>query len=238
MIKATCIYRYKDKRGNIIGYCLQAGDTPKDFSADEVKKLIKNKKISVDNLVLTKDNKLRLKEMCGIEIPEKDLGYRTLDSVGRDLLGFWTDENTVYNESTKTGALLKVGKSYWEIKYQPSGVKRIGVWVAEGWTISGYSVDKCISELNKAYNLIEKYYKEDNKEPLEKELGYDIKIYCTSTLNGHIWLMGSPKWITNKYELDSVINDFESCKFRVLEIRKQLGWDKKGSFLKGLFEGI
>ena len=238
MIKATCVYRYKDNNGNIVGYCLQAGNTPKDFSAEEVKNLIKRRKISVDNLVLTKDNKLRLKENSVMEIPERDLGYRTLDSAGRDMIGFWTDENTVYNESTKSGALLKVGKSHWEIKYQPSGVKRIGVWVAEGWTIQGYSVDKCIAELNKAYSLIEKYYKENNKEPLEKELDYDIKVYCTPTLNGQIWLMGSPIWLKNRYELDSVINDFEACKFRVLEIRKQLGWDKKGSFWKGLFEGI
>ena len=238
MIKATCVNRYKDNQGNIIGYCLKSGQVAKDFSSEELKELIKNRKVSVDNLTLTRDNKLRLKDGVQTDIPEKNAGYRCFDDVGRDLMGFWTEDSTVYNESTKTGALLKVSKSYWEINYQPTGVTRIGVWVAEGWTISCHSIDKCINELKKAANIIDEYYSKGNKAPLEKELNYDIKVFCTPTLNGQVWLMGSPIWLRNYQDIDRVIEDFENAKFRVLEIRKQLGWDKKGSFLKGLFEGL
>ena len=238
MIKATCIHRYKDKSGNIIGYCLKANQICKNFSAEELKHLIKNRKISVDNLTLTRDSKLRLKEGVSIEIPEKEVAYVSFDNTGRDLIGFWTDDNTVYNERTKTGGLLKVSRSYWEFKYQPERQRRVGVWVAEGWVVSGNSIDKCIKELHKAYSIIEDYYKTDKKTPLEKELDYDIKVYCTPMLNGQIWLMGSPVWLRNTYDLQRVIEDFENCKFRVLEIRKQLGWDNRGSFLRGLFEGL
>ena len=74
--------------------------------------------------------------------------------------------------------------------------------------------------------------------PSLKELNYDIKVFCTPTLNGQVWLMGSPIWLRNYQDIDRVIEDFENSKFRVLEIRKQLGWDKKDSFFKGLFDGL
>ena len=47
MIRATCINRYKDTQGNIVGYCLQAGQVSRDFSSEELKKLIKNRKVEI-----------------------------------------------------------------------------------------------------------------------------------------------------------------------------------------------
>ena len=238
MIKATCVNRYRDKTGKIIGYCLVSGQQPKDFTSDELKKLIKLHKITVDNLILTKDEKLRFKtEVDESNIPIKDSIDMQITSSNK-LEGFWTDDNEVYNEILKTGAVLKVSRGYWEVKYRPEKSKRVGVWVADGWSIGGKSIDKCIKELNKASQIINEYYSSKSQIPLEKEIDYSIKVYCTPMLKGRIWLMGSTIWISNKSELEKIISDLEYSKFRVLDIRKQLGWDGRNSFLNKMFGGF
>lgn len=59
MIKCTCIDKYRDKKGNIVGYKLQdrTGKTI-ERTAVKVKEYINNGIIFVDNLTLTSNNKL------------------------------------------------------------------------------------------------------------------------------------------------------------------------------------
>ncbi len=232
MIKATCVNRYRDNSGNIVGYCLVAGNVPKDFNPDELKSLIKRNKIKVDNLSLTRDNKLIMKSEKDIET-KSDIDMNIMGP--KSLSGFFTDEGDMYNEVLPSGALLRVSSIYWDVKFQPDKVVKIGVYVSEGWSVEGTSIDRCIKELNKAYDMISKNTSLKQPKEIEEELSYGIKVYSRSSFIGHqIWLMGSNKWIKSRTQLDAVIRDLEYSKFRMLEIREQMGWNKSG-FLGKIF---
>lgn len=241
MIKATCVNRYRDKSGNIIGYSLVSGGEPRDFTTEDVKDMIKSGFMEVDNLVLTSDNKLRLSSSTSeSSVPVK------LESEGKlsvnqpkPLKGFFMDENTEYNEVFGKGALLKVRKDYWEYSYKPSdGGRRIGVWVNKGWSVEGKQIEKCIAELNKARQVITDYYNSNPTVPLEKELGYEIKVYCKPDSGYSIWFRLSSVWVRDFETLDRHIDSLRASKNRVEEIRKQLGWNDKVGFLGKLFGGF
>jgi hypothetical protein len=58
-MEVTCIYKFRDNTGKIIGYKLQdANRNIQDIGATELKNLIASNKLKVDNLTLTSDGRL------------------------------------------------------------------------------------------------------------------------------------------------------------------------------------
>jgi hypothetical protein len=58
-MKATCVYKYRDSSGKIIGYKIQdANGNTQDIGSIELKNLIVSNEISIDNLTLTSDGRL------------------------------------------------------------------------------------------------------------------------------------------------------------------------------------
>ena len=65
MLVVTCIERFKDKNGVVIGYRLQDEQgNIKDVYPEQLKNVIKQNKISVSNLTLTSDNRLVIASEC------------------------------------------------------------------------------------------------------------------------------------------------------------------------------
>lgn len=60
--KTTCTYRYKDNKGNVVGYTLYDGKVSKVMGSDDLKKSIISGSIFVDNLILTSDNRLCIRK--------------------------------------------------------------------------------------------------------------------------------------------------------------------------------
>ena len=59
MVELVCKVRIRDKFGNIVGYKLVGdGGLENTIEADVLKALIRNKQIAVNNLILTRDNRL------------------------------------------------------------------------------------------------------------------------------------------------------------------------------------
>lgn len=61
MVRFSCVEKYRDRNGNIVGYLLMnlaCNELKRQVRADELKKLIKHGKIEVINLTLTSDNRL------------------------------------------------------------------------------------------------------------------------------------------------------------------------------------
>lgn len=58
MLECKCIQKYKDKKGVIEGYDIAYGNSTRTMTANELKAMIKNNKIRVLNLTLTKDGRL------------------------------------------------------------------------------------------------------------------------------------------------------------------------------------
>lgn len=64
-IKCTCIYKFRDKNGNIKGYKLRDCNGKEiDIESNELKQRISSKQFEVDNLTLTSDNRLLTKTAC------------------------------------------------------------------------------------------------------------------------------------------------------------------------------
>ena len=90
--KASCIHKYRDNNGLIIGYRLRDYHYNEiDMEAKQLKQTIANNQISVDNLKLTSDNRLK-DRLQGIKskmeaYAESRLYQSVLNSIGIDLLG-------------------------------------------------------------------------------------------------------------------------------------------------------
>lgn len=115
VIRATCINKYRDSKGAIIGYRLRDIHYQEiDMEALELKRAIANKQIDVDNLTLTSDNRLitsvkedRVKTIKDVmeDYIEPRIYQSILDSMGIDLLGILkldiSDESVTIEEMYK-----------------------------------------------------------------------------------------------------------------------------------------
>ena len=83
MIKCTCIYKYRDEKGNIKGYKLKdKHGAIQDISSTDLKNAIRAAQIEVDNLTLTSDNRLMSKSSLSVD-EDKISNNRNKSKIGR-----------------------------------------------------------------------------------------------------------------------------------------------------------
>lgn len=100
MVYVTCIETFRDNHGRIIGYNIQdMNGNVKDIRACELKKEIKNDHITVNNLTLTKDNKL---------ISNKDYNQIALEYAEKyGIITYKVKDNyMIYNQNYKNSEFI------------------------------------------------------------------------------------------------------------------------------------
>ena len=242
MVVCKCLAKQRDNQGNIIRYALQdAYGNICRCSPDELKSNISHGVVEVINLKLTSDNRLIdnpkgenlvIQEVERITVGDNEIPMRTfMAGQGKrpePLHGWMAEDNTEYHESIYgvLGGVLEVSRLSWRVQLNPDRSERIGVWVNEGYSISGATIDKFCEKLLDTWDKAQEKAAANPDDTWSYESFADVNVrYNYAGLT--VWPTHSQLHFKSRAEIESFIHKIIKCKTRVDEIREIKGWRAK-----------